>query len=462
MSTTLKKMLEEIADNPEKMNELTDEQVEELWKQENPYKTSLSPDDPRILAMSYTNLSEEYQTKFLTTAFVGFMYRRAKEFNIMPHKDDETKENTVAREVIMKFLGSMFEYNPDRHVQECAKVPKTEPELDLAKRAMAMDVPGEILPSDSVVIAAVDKKLVGSNTVPNDTFAWFKMYKNDNFEQLRWATMALYGVLPTTELMVQPAEIFNGKNPYEEYKVYEQMVKETTDVSITAVTFGTWNILGPFQQNKDKVSFLNKNTEILQRILEQHKADEQIGADLLKRRVRERKKENIRREGADAKDLDSHLADLPHEGLGATRLLSKEEKEKLAEEITIENSDDKLAADAAAVLGDLLAPDAPVDNPVLKAPEIDPKEYNNDYSPPEDAITVNVYKTDKKKGLQKTHFFTEAIAPDEEKRLADERFEQLSAAEKKELEIKREAEKTVKAKFPAGKLPATKKGGSRK
>jgi len=453
MSVNLKSLLADLSANPEKIDEslknLTTEQLDQVMKEIVPYDTVMSPNDNRILALAYTNLSEDYMLKNLTTALVAFMYRRSKEFCIMPHKDAETKENAVAREVITKFLNSLFEYDPDKHVQECAKVPKTEKDIKLARDAMAVgDAPANVNIEETL-------KNTTSNAVPNDTFAWFRMYHRDNFESLRWATMILYGVLPQVELMVQPCEVFDGKNPMEEYKVYESMHRDNLKHSLTATTFGSWNLLGSFQKNKDKVSFLNKNTEVLARILEQHKQDEAIGAELLKKRVTERKKENIRREGPDSDKFKDHLRDMPVEGMGQTRLLSEEDREKLNG--AANTDDDSLAIKAAAVLGDVLAKDAPLNNPIHNVTRASDAEYLDDHNPPENALAVNVYTTDKK-GLKKSHFFTEAVAPDKEAEEAEKRFKELKAAEDKEREVKREAEISVKSKAKK----ATNKGGSRK
>jgi hypothetical protein len=456
-NTNIKALIDDLIKNPEtlnsRVNNLKDDELNELMKNLVPYEHSVSPGDNRILAFAYTNLREDYLMKFLTTGLVSFMYRRAGEFNIMPHKDPETKENVVAREVINKFLASMFEYNPDIHVQECGKAPKTEKEMQQAVAAMKVsDVPN---PEKVNLEEAV--KIAGSSSVPNDTFAWFRMYQRDNYEALRWATMILYGVLPQVELMVQPCEVFDGENPIDEYKVYEQMHRDALKFSLTATTFGKWSVLGPFQSNKDKVSFLNKDTEILARILEQHKKDEAIGAELLKKRVKERKKENIRREGPDASSLEDHLRDMPPEEVGQTRVLSKDEREKLAAAREESNkATDELAATAADLLGGALAPTAPTDNIKHAVEKVSDAVYNDDQNPPENALTVNVFTTDKKKGLQKSHFFTEAVDPNEEKNQTDERFKELKAAEEAELARKREAEKTVKAKA------AAKKGGSRR
>jgi len=62
--------------------------------------------------------------------------------------------------------------------------------------------------------------------------------------------------------------------PMEQYRVYEDTHRESLQFGLTAATMGKWTMLGPFRHNRDKISYLNKNTEVLARILEQHKKDQ--------------------------------------------------------------------------------------------------------------------------------------------------------------------------------------------
>lgn len=421
--TDFDKLLKDIIDNPDKINDLTENELNEVQKKLVPYETVLSPDDKRIFAMSYTNLREDYLHKFTLTSMVAFMYRRMKEFTIVPHEPPESRANEVAREIIRDFLSSMFEYDPDKHVQECGRPPKTEKDIETAKKVME---------EYRLVDEGDLTKVAGSATIPNDTFAWFRMYQKDNFEQLRWATMILYGVLPDLELMIQPCEVFDNMD---EYKVYEHMHRDALQYPLTAISFGKWNILGPFQKNKDKMSFLNKNTEILAQILEQHKKDELIGADLMKRRIKERKKENIRRDGPDSETLGDHLKNMPNETAG-TITLTKEEKEALIKEA--QKPDKTIDTNAF----DKLIPEKQKPEPPKTK-----NDYNDDHNPPDDAIAVNVFKTDKKKGLQKSHFFTEAVDPDEENKLNEARVKEIKKVEDEERKRRAAAEKKVKAKI---------------
>lgn len=480
----IRTLINDIVANPEKINDLSEDQLIELQKKIMPYDTVLNPDDQRIFAMSYTNLREEYLTKFITTAMVAFMYRRMKEYCVIPHEDPNNKANSTGREIIKDFLAGMFEYDPDKHVQECAKVPKNKDEISKAKSLMEeYGINAELnfesakgKNKKSVNFKNNDKESNGNNNdkelnnningnnhnndkklnnnnndnlsestlpksldlplVPNDTFAWFRMYQRDNYEQLRWATMILYGILPDLELMIQPCEVFDNMD---EYKVYEHMHRDALQYSITACQFGKWNILGAFTKNKGKISFLNKNTEILAQMLEQHKKDEQIGADLMKRRIKERKKENIRQTGPDAESLNDYLQNLPPDTMGASRL-TKEEREQIVEEAKKDEKkiDTKVFDDIEPIA------DAVERSAQNNSNEPQKSNYNDDHNPPDDSVAVNVYTTGKK-GLQKTHFFTESIAPDEEKELDEKRGEEHKKQELIDSRKRIEAEKKLRS-----------------
>lgn len=419
--TRVNELIEKIIANPEFVKTLTTEETIAVEAALRPYATSVNKNDNRILAFSYTNLREEYLTKFLTTTMVGFMYRRAKEFDLVPHETPDHPQNVIGREIISAFLSSMFEYDPDKHVRECGLPPSTEKEINLAKKIMAE--------YDGVFDIAKIKEAAGSVTVPNDTFAWLNMYKRDNFEQLRWATMVLYGVLPDLELMFQPIETFDD---LDKYKLYENMHKDNLQFGMSAIQYGNWNLIGSFDQNKERVSFLNKNTEILQRMYEKHKEDERIGHELLKRRIKERKKENIKATGPNAEGLAEYVKEM--ETMPNVPTLSKEEKEELAKSAETKTTNEDLAKQAESTFNSNKKYHAKLDKVKVQAPKpTTTDEYQNDYNPPDDAVTVNVFKTSKD-GMQKSHFFTEKVDPEKEEFLNQERVKEIKQRKDEETQ----------------------------
>lgn len=440
-----------------KLAALSDEEMTKLLAETTPYETSMAPHDKRMLAFSHTNLREDYLTKFIMTAVSGFLYRRATEFLVSSHKDPEVQENVVGREVVKAFLATCFEFNPDEHVQQATRPLNTQADIDRAIKVMRV---GAVLDAaDDAVDAAIvaeppplDEVLEGlPRNVPNDTFGWLNTYVADNYERLRWATRALYGVLPSLEAMIQPVEVFDGPDPAEEYKIFEDAHRENTKFSLTACRFGSWAILGPFQSNRKKVSFLNKESEVLRLMLEQHEKDERLGQELMRKRISKRKQENIARVGPDAKGLEAYESEVAT-GSGAKRVLTKDQRAELETSAQV-LKDRPLGPRAAAVLGAALAPDAPKDAarvPAYAQQAVPSAVYNDDHNPPEGAITVNVF-TGSRDGLKAGHMFTEAVAPDKEQAMADVRRDELLAAEKTAAERRAAATATLTASGKIGK-----------
>lgn len=65
------------------IDNLTEEQVSSLRKKLNPYGRTIQGQN-KLTCLSITNLGEKYMTKFLTTALIGFLYRRCDEWLLSP------------------------------------------------------------------------------------------------------------------------------------------------------------------------------------------------------------------------------------------------------------------------------------------------------------------------------------------------------------------------------------------
>lgn len=81
-------IVKELETNPEKINELTDEQVLEVDKYLNPYGATIYGED-KYTCVSFTNLKEKYMQRLLMTGLVGFLYQMNKEYEI---DDDDLNE----------------------------------------------------------------------------------------------------------------------------------------------------------------------------------------------------------------------------------------------------------------------------------------------------------------------------------------------------------------------------------
>ena len=124
---------------------------------------------------------------------------------------------------------------------------------------------------------------------PVDVFHHFDRYLTNHFELLRECTQILYGEKPDIDFAVQ----FYDKS-FDTREEAEQSLAKIRDRVTTAVyTISNegWFLLGPFKQNRERIEFYNKNTEILKRMMEQAESDSKLGEDLLRKRVKRGKQQ---------------------------------------------------------------------------------------------------------------------------------------------------------------------------
>ena len=74
-------IIKELEHNPEKINNLTEEQAIEIDKYLNPYGATLYGEE-KYTCVSFTNLHEKYMQRLLTTALIGFTYQMTDEYTI--------------------------------------------------------------------------------------------------------------------------------------------------------------------------------------------------------------------------------------------------------------------------------------------------------------------------------------------------------------------------------------------
>lgn len=164
---------------------------------------------------------------------------------------------------------------------------------------------------------------------PADTFHRWAYYLETNMEALRAATAAIYHSKPDLDLAFVVYRAFEG-TPAETdaaFAAFQDAHQEEVISDIKHVTAGAWTLLGDFQQNREKISFYNKHTEVLKRILDRHAEDKKLGQELMKNRVRQRKAQNIREAGPDAPGLGEYASALG--GAGGERVIGREEMYRL-------------------------------------------------------------------------------------------------------------------------------------
>jgi len=335
--------LDQLIEELNNADNLTEEQLTEIEKKLNPYGATIFGDE-KYTCLSFTNLREQYLTKLLTTALVGFTYQMAKEhetdiepdlpeseFSVVTKHPDANNEH-LKNQVYEQKLNELNMQNPEEDNKQKAedytndffkdKVTVDKQALDIAIEQEKKKLSNE----ESVIITRflnklfkfdpnvhssnsykgpqndpervecnVDQESLMSN-VPAETFHRFQTYYDVNYEQLRSATCYLYAEKPDIEVAVN---VYDSFDTLKECNEYVEKNKDKVITSVFTVTNNKWNLIGSFKENRDRVNFYNKNTVILENIIKQREEDAKLGKELLSKRVRKVKAKNVKRYGKD-------------------------------------------------------------------------------------------------------------------------------------------------------------------
>jgi hypothetical protein len=260
---------------------------------------------------------------------------------------------------------------------------------------------------------------------PQDTFHRWAYYTEVNYEELRTVTEALYPERPDLDWALALWDVFEGTATEVDaaFEKHCQRYQDEVPSAIKALDFGSWSLLADFKENRKKIQFYNKNTEVLKRILDRHADDKRIGAELMRNRVRQAKARNIAEEGPDAPGLTQYRRTVADGkdlgGRGAEKVISAEEMRRLERargsvkaarelelleqhEATIKRLDElealrPLTTEEAREL-------AFANEDIVRAREM--------VAVPDDAIQVDVFTSDPATGaFGRSHFYTKAEGP---------------------------------------------------
>jgi hypothetical protein len=235
----------------------------------------LEVDDLTNISITASKLVENSKEK-------KYVLNKTKLFDHVQQKVEDQSEEE--RKIITRFLNTMFKYNPNEHLEKSYDETKDVQSVDPERKP--------IQPESEDAVESV----VYSNIPPNDTFSRFTSFYEVNYEKLREATHNLYNVKPDLEYAMIVYDTFN------DYKDVEKFIhKYTTDSKFSFLTFGlnTWTFLGPFDKNKERIKFYNKNNKILESMLEQQEKDAILGEQLIKDRIKKKKVKNTKYYGPD-------------------------------------------------------------------------------------------------------------------------------------------------------------------
>jgi hypothetical protein len=371
-----------------------------------------------------------------------------------------------ARDLVGKFLRGIFDYNPDAHVrgahsefvlneegvnmepitiETLRQVPQVDKEHDevishLKACPRAYNAVMHLLMNEtsadaaSVVLSEPDKFRrylfpqgqdspirAAVEVIPSaDIIHRLDYYTQVNHAALRVATETIYGVRPDLDQAFIIYDVFEGDNCDEQFSKFYGAHAEDFMTSVVSVELNKWVILGAFEQNRKRIQFYNRNTAVLEQILERHARDKELGAELMKKRMTNAKADNIRRDGPDAKGLEAYKnAGATLGSQGAQKALSTREMRNLARARGNTRDAKKYEAyQAAAEKIRILTEKAKLG--ALSAEDKKDLERAGDelarceemLKVPDGAIQVDVFTHDTEKGtMEKNHFYTEATGP---------------------------------------------------
>jgi hypothetical protein len=268
------------------------------------------------------------------------------------------------------------------------------------------------------------------NVPPQDTFHRWSYFTEVNYEALRAITEALYPERSDLDWAIALWQTFEGtaKEVEAAFDKFCQRYQDEVPSSIKTLEFGSWSLLADFKENRKKIQFYNKNTEVLKRILDRHDADKRIGADLMRNRVVQEKARNIRETGPDAPGLKEYRRNQAQQGQdlssqGVERVISPEEMKRLekargdvkaAQELELlEQTEQRLEElkqlrDLRGRAGESLTAEEQ-DEFARHTREVD--RIHEMLAVPDDAIQIDVFANDGGE-VKRSHFYSRAQAPE--------------------------------------------------
>ena len=114
----------------------------------------------------------------------------------------------------------------------------------------------------------------------------FDRYLTNHYEQLRDVVTAVYAEKSDIEYAVVLYDVHKTAEDAHNYRVQH---KDEFRSEVFAVDNSAVNLIGPFKENRDRVEYYNKNTEVLKLMHSQLEADHKLGKDLMEKTVRREK-----------------------------------------------------------------------------------------------------------------------------------------------------------------------------
>lgn len=200
-------------------------------------------------------------------------------------------------------------------------------------------------------IAAADVLPAVEVEPPAEVLLQYGRYITNHYEQLREAYFNLHNEKPDIEFSVIYYDHFKNKDKARDHRV---MHADEFKAEVLTLSNNGISMIGPFKENRERVDFYNKNTEIMRRMMEQMESDHKLGKDLMEKQVKAKKSKNIAEVGPDAPGLSAYaktgtatmagtVADT-----GARKILTKEDQDAM-HQAELKRIQDEVPDEAIAV-----------------------------------------------------------------------------------------------------------------
>lgn len=248
------------------------------------------------------------------------------------------------RLIVRQFLDSLFQFNPDIHVRSAYSNNPLDPErvkpTQVVNKISTKTIIGKsgtkLKIKDSTEGETINEKRANSEFVkhipPADVFHRWTYYTDSNYEEVRTAVQDLYCEKPDLEFAINPYDRFDSQ---EDAEKFVQKHKNEVIADVLTLSNGKWNLCGSFKKNRDRINFYNEKTAVIEEIFKQLEQDKKLGADLMRKRVKRKKKKNIEESGPDPEEFKQYKKNNPSgfENMGAEDVVKEERQDTKGDDV---------------------------------------------------------------------------------------------------------------------------------
>ena len=212
---------------------------------------------------------------------------------------DTTKEEKIeeCKDFIQDFMDHFLVYNPDLHVRA-----GYHPDFEDEFRNMLVPKNNENYAEMVDTYHEAKRKYREyketeyecSLIPPEDTFARYRRYVDQNYESIRQAVIDIYGENASLEYIIEPYEVFDNLEATEKWK---RKYVDELNLDVHIIEMNCRTMLASWEKNREALDYYSKNTEIIKKMIDKAEKDEKISKEMTKKRMEITKKQNEKDHG---------------------------------------------------------------------------------------------------------------------------------------------------------------------